>query len=780
MKLKINPEKRTKELGDLFGIFFEDLNGAADGGLYGEMLQNRSFEFDVSDNSEYNSMTGWERVQRGCAMTNLHVETDKPLNQNNPHYLVIDVAREGLGGIMNQGYNKGLRVEAGKQYIFSCFYRLNSKDAIKLCVRLESADGSLCYAEDSFTAESREWCSTERTLVSCADNVNARIIIGFSGSASIAVDMVSLFPEDTWMQRRNGMRADLAKMLADMKPKFMRFPGGCLVHCGSLNPRDRESMYRWKETIAPIENRTTWRNIWNYNQSLGLGYYEYFLLCEDIGTQPLPVIPAGWDPHTLRNADLCDMQEWIDEALDLVEFASGDENTPWGKRRCELGHPKPFNLKYLAIGNEEVGDEFFERYEIMHSAVQKKYPQIELIGSAGPGCGGTVFEQGWKQARELGASFVDEHFYQSPAWFIANVHRYDSYPANGPKAFLGEYASRGDTWYNALAEAAFMLGMEKAPGLGLACYAPLFCNAAYKRWAPDLIWFNQFEVYGTPSYHVQKLMMRNQGDYEVETLSDAPIPQAEPKPITGELAFTVERNDVSIEDIVLINLDDGSTITAPDMHLSGEKKEQLIADIAWTNYRISFRALRHMDCDVAHFVGQRPFALEFGRKDAENKLRFIIDGWMGMASVAQFIDGEFCELTTNVHPHMKDVWYDYALEVRGSSIGITMDGKPAPFVKSCEVTLEPLYSAASIEEASGDLIVKLVNLKSEKALVELDLNGFTADTAEVSEMSGFARDDRNSFEEMHKVEPTVTVCEPKLKWELKGESFTVLRFHNKH
>ncbi len=775
--LTVHADQQTKTLGDLFGIFFEDLNHAADGGLYAEMVQNRSFEYDYTDNKDYHALTAWERVQRGQAMVKLHVETFKPLNAKNPHYLVMDVTRDGLGGAKNCGYNAGMWVQQGRRYLFSCWYHLRSRRPVEVNVRLESADGTACYAEETFLADSAEWAKAELSLTARATDTTARLVVAVKEAASLALDMVSLFPEATFRQRKNGLRADLAQMLADMKPRFLRFPGGCLTHCGSLNAKDRESMYRWKETLGPVEERITWRNIWQYNQSLGLGYYEYFLLCEDIGAQPLPVIPGGWDPHTLRGADMQDMQEWIDEALDLIEFANGGADTAWGKVRCEMGHPAPFKLKYLAIGNEEVGEGFFERYEVMHRAVKGKYPDIQLISSAGPGCAGTVFNRGWAQARELGASYVDEHFYQSPAWFIANAHRYDTYPAEGTKAFLGEYASRGDTWWNALAEAAFMLGMEKAPGLGLACYAPLLCNADYMKWNPDLIWFNQHQVYGIPSYHVQKLMMRHQGDHEVAVSMDAPPVSAPGITLPGEIAFVTENGDVSVADVVVTNLDTGEEISAEGFRLSGSKAERLIARVDWEHYRISFRAFRHGECDEQHHVGGRPFILEFARQDEQNKLRWIIDGWMSMASIAQIQNGDFCELVTNVHPHKKDRWYDYTVEVRGGVIDTSIDGVSLPQAKVCQPVIEPLYTAASVEDATGDLMVKVVNLRDAAAQVMLDLDGFDAKQVEVYQMAGFARTDRNSFEEPEKVAPTVTTLSAiPADWVFPAESLTVLRF----
>lgn len=328
--------------------------------------------------------------------------------------------------------------------------------------------------------------------------------------------MVSLFPEDTFLNRQNGLRKDIAEMIADLHPKFMRFPGGCLVHDGSLNENDRDSMYRWKKTLGPIEKRPARRNNWGYNQTLGLGYFEFFQFCEDIGAKPLPVLPGGWDPHHKRAVPVSMIKEWIDDALDLIEFANGDIDTEWGKKRADLGHPEPFFLEYIGIGNEEVGEEFFERYTYFHEAIRKKYPEIKIINTAGPCAGGIAYEMGWESAEKHGSDLIDEHYYQAPEWFIANHHHYDNYNGRTTKVFLGEYASKDDTWYNALVEASYMIGLEKnAESVGLACYAPLLCHTDYINWKPDMILYDNNRVFGTPSYYVQKLFMRNQGEQEL-------------------------------------------------------------------------------------------------------------------------------------------------------------------------------------------------------------------------------------------------------------------------
>ena len=320
------------------------------------------------------------------------------------------------------------------------------------------------------------WKKYEITLDSLETTYNGRLVLTFADEGVYELDMVSLFPQDTFMGRKGGLRKDIAEALKEMKPKFMRFPGGCLTHDGSLNDQDRNSMYRWKRTVGKVEARPTWRNNWGYNQTLGLGYYEYFLFCEDIGAKPLPVLPGGFNPHKGEGVAIENIGEWVQEALDLIEFANGGTDTKWGKIRAEMGHEAPFNMEYIGIGNEEIGEGFFERYPYFHKAIREKYPEIKIINSAGPFAVGEGYDAGWTSAKMYGSDLIDEHYYSSPEWFLANMHHYEDYDENGPKVFLGEYASWGNTYYNAIVEAAYMTHLERSKAVALACYAPMLCN----------------------------------------------------------------------------------------------------------------------------------------------------------------------------------------------------------------------------------------------------------------------------------------------------------------
>ena len=451
------------------------------------------------DNPSYQALTAWKRIEEGGASVSSFVSNKSPFSKRNPNYLILEINKAGTrAGIKNLGYNSGIAVKENESYNFSCYAK--SDKPCEITVSIDNAYGEV-ITEKSLNITSNEWTEYSFILTSPVDDFSAVLAVTSNQECKFCLDFVSLFPVKTYKNRKNGMRNDIAEMLADLKPKFMRFPGGCLIHDGTLNSDDRNSMYRWKNTIGAVTDRPSRRNNWRYNQSLGLGYFEYFQFCEDIGAKPLPVLPAGYNPHMEQAVPLDEIQEWIDDALDLIEFANGTADTKWGKIRCDMGHAEPFNLEYLAVGNEEVGQGFWDRYDLFHKAIKEKYPQIKIINSAGPFPQGGEFERGWNNAKKNGSDLVDEHYYTSPEWMLANCHRYDNMPSDGPKVFLGEYASWGNTYYNALIEAAYMTGLENnAHAIGLVCYAPLLCNVDYINWQPDMIWFDNHRVYGSANY----------------------------------------------------------------------------------------------------------------------------------------------------------------------------------------------------------------------------------------------------------------------------------------
>lgn len=510
---------------DLFGIFIEDLNFTADGGLYAEMGQNRSFEYSPSDVDlrvyyklgQWHNFTAWEFLKTGNAIARFSLETANPLNQNNRHYATVDVLTVGHqgAGIRNTGYH-GMTVKGGDSYDFSVWLRCETIDNMPARIMLVDKDSILASAE--ITATGHNWKKYTATLTPKRDAENATLDIRFLHKGRIGVDMVSLFPQKTFKNRKNGLRADLAQTLADLHPAFVRFPGGCLAHGDGLS-----NIYRWKNTIGPVEQRVEDYNIWDYHQTKGLGYYEYLQFCEDVGAKPLPIIAAGVScQNTARTRGtgqeaipMDEMPQYIQDILDLIEYCNGSTTTTWGRKRAEAGHPRPFNLEYLGIGNEDrITPAFRDRFQMIVDSVRKYHPEIKIVGTAGPDPNGKDFEEGWKVARETHVALVDEHYYRAPQWFLDNFHRYDNYDRKGPKVYIGEYATRGNRWENALAEAAYLCHVERnGDVVSLASYAPLLARIGNTQWKPDLIFFDKDSVYPTVNYYVQQVFGRNHGDY---------------------------------------------------------------------------------------------------------------------------------------------------------------------------------------------------------------------------------------------------------------------------
>jgi len=507
----------------MFGIFFEDINFAADGGIYPELVKNRSFEFT---DPLYSWKADYAMDPKGGLGENLGeflVGTEKPINASNPHYMTIHAYKAGYA-VHNPGF-RGMGITSGAQYRFSVWVRSKGPKSIK--GEIQDHTGKV-IGSATIHALPGEWKRLETTITATATDAHGAFRLVLDEPGSVDVDMVSLFPTDTFKGRPNGLRKDLTQMLADLHPGFIRFPGGCIVEGRSLANR-----YRWKKTIGDVSERTTIINRWNtefdyrpapdYFQSYGLGFYEYFQLAEDIGASPLPILNCGMacEFNTNEMARGEDVKEYIQDALDLVEFANGAVTTPWGGMRAKLGHPEPFNLKMIGVGNEQWGSQYPERYKLFADALKAKYPEIQLVVSAGPSPDGGQFTDLWAEWKKQHADVVDEHYYMDPKWFLDHADRYDKYDRNGPKVFAGEYAAQSEgqanndnhnNWQTALSEAAFMTGLERnADVVRMASYAPLFAHVDAWQWKPDLIWFDNLRVMGTPNYYVQKLFANNVG-----------------------------------------------------------------------------------------------------------------------------------------------------------------------------------------------------------------------------------------------------------------------------
>lgn len=522
MKITITNKKGVDVNPHMTGLFFEDINYGADGGLYAELLENRSFDFfPTMEFGDISPLTAWERVGE-AAFTS---ETEAPLNDVNPQYAHIK-GNKGEG-IYNRAY-EGIFCEKGKMYDFSLYVKGNAK--LKIEIKTDSVSCADCVIE----AEG-DWKKYSVEMESRETVYDAKLYITFEEEGECDIDMASLFPRDTFMGRKNGLRRDMAQALKDIKPGFVRFPGGCIVEGTVI-----ENRYRWKDTIGPVEERKINWNRWqdgnvgvtarDYFQSCGLGFYEYFLLCEDIGAQPLPVLNCGMacQYKTGECVPMDEIDEYIQDAIDLIEFANGDpETNKWAAVRASMGHREPFNLMYLGIGNEQWEENYFERYEAFQKVIAPLYPDIKLITSSGPFAQGKEFDAAYKWLEGKKCDFayaVDEHYYVKSEWMFENANRYDSYSREGVKVFAGEYACHiGDNQPKpnsleaAVAEAAMMTGFERnADVVVLASYAPLFARVNYTQWTPDMIFVNNHEIMLTPSYHVQAMFGNNLPDYTLE------------------------------------------------------------------------------------------------------------------------------------------------------------------------------------------------------------------------------------------------------------------------
>ena len=790
-KIAVRPDRVTGQLGDLYGIFFEDLNHAADGGLYAEMVQNRSFEFCAVDNPSYHPLMAWEKIEKKYSRMQWWIQDSHPYSRRNPHYLVCEIFETGMGaGVRNTSFTPGMYLQKGEKYRFSCLAATDGRGELPLRIVLENDEGRNLGQADIVVSNGTVWNHYEAEITAQETTTAGNLSIYIDAVGRLYLDMVSLFPQKTFMQQRNGLRADIATLLADLKPRFMRFPGGCLVHDGSINAEDRDSLYRWKNTIGVLEERPARRNNWGYNQTLGLGYYEYFCFCEEIGAKPLPVLPAGYDPHHQRKVPFDQLDEWIQEALDLISFANDDASAQWGRIRCELGHPEPFGLEYIGIGNEEVGEGFFERYPYFHKAIKEKYPDIQIIASSGPFAAGGEYEKGWNCARRNHADLVDEHYYMAPEWFLANHHRYDSFDEKDPRVFLGEYASWGNTWYNALIEASYMTGMERnSEKVGLACYAPLLCNVNYINWKPDMIWFDNHQAYGTANYYVQKLFMNHQGDDRIELemtgIDDSVTIQDDPK---GGFGLRIEPDTVvRYSQIMIEDIQNGTIWKDSEVYFVGDNVEQYIS--ADPDARVVTEDILLHTVESDHYIitvkgemlyGRRGFMLQYGNRDEKNRYQWEIGGWQNMDSaLTQDIAGRNSCLTQSSFTVAADREYELKLEIEGRHLRAYIDGELIHEIHHAPVKIEPLYTAASIDRQSGDVIVKLVNVQKRPIDTVLHMEGIEQAKGIAYIMSGFALEDENSFAEPLKVSPReeeIQLTQGCCSCHIDGESVQVLRF----
>ena len=555
----------------MFGIFFEDINFGADGGLYAELVKNRSFEFPQP-------FVGW------VPFGNVTICDEQPCFDRNPHYVrIVNDGRLLRAGLDNEGF-RGIGLKKGEDYRFSAYVRTPGNAPMKLSIELVNSNGENLLKEE-LEVRGSDWQQLTAVLKAPFTDARSRLRVVLLTEGTVDMDHISLFPVNTWKQRENGLRADLVQALYDLNPGVFRFPGGCIVEGNNLVTR-----YQWKNSVGPVENRPLNENRWNYAfehkafpdyfQSYGLGFYEYFLLSEDLGAEPLPVLNCGMACQyaTGELVPLDELQPYVQDALDLIEFANGPVTSTWGKVRAQMGHPQPFGLKMIAVGNEQWGSVYPERLEVFVKAIRSKHPEIQIVGSAGPSASGETFDYLWPEMKRLGVDLVDEHYYMAPDWFFANAGRYDTYDRKGPKVFAGEYAShdhaagKANNFLAALSEAAFMTGLERnADVVRLATYAPLFAHVDAWQWNPDLIWFDNLRVMRTPNYYVQQMYGMNTGTEVLPLLLDG-------KPVAGQdsLYASAVRNEPTGEVIVkLVNA--GAQVAKVRIDIDGLKKQRLVS-----------------------------------------------------------------------------------------------------------------------------------------------------------------------------------------------------------
>lgn len=573
VNVTVDVNKTKDEIQDeMYGVFFEDINYGADGGLYAELIKNRSFEFE-------HPFVGW--IPFGDVL----VKDESPCFPRNPHYVRITGKELRTGsGLQNDGF-MGIGLHKGDDYRLSFYARVEKGLEQKMRFEIVNSQNNPIDRVEVLCKGS-EWVKYSVIIKSKDTDAHCKLRLWALNNGYIDMDHISLFPVDTWNGRENGLRQDLAQALYDLQPGVFRFPGGCIVEGNTLDTR-----YQWKHSVGAVENRPTNINRWNYTfdykfspdyyQSYGMGFYEYFVLSEDLGAAPLPVINCGMacQYESTELVPLDELDPYVQDALDLVEFANGDVSTPWGKVRAEMGHPAPFGMKYLGIGNEQWDPIYVERLERFVTVLRQEHPEIVIIGSSGPAPDGDKFDYLWPEMTKLNVDLVDEHYYRSPEWFLANAGRYDSYDRNGPKVFAGEFAAhpenRANNFEGALSEAAFMTGLERnADMVVMATYAPLFAHVDGWQWRPDMIWFDNLTSVKTPNYYVQQMYATNVGTHTLDIAADA-LDLKGQDGIYASAVVDVNKSELIIK---VVNVNDHDVNF--DLSLNGLKRKQSIASHA--------------------------------------------------------------------------------------------------------------------------------------------------------------------------------------------------------
>ena len=758
---------------NLFGVFFEEINHAGDGGLYAELVRNRSFE-------EPNHTNGWQLITTAGFADSIAPDNSNPIDPANPWSLRLTrPVSKGGPGIANSGF-WGINLVGGRTYNLNLSARLESPGT-SLIVRLENATGTMLLAQGTISGLSGSWQRFSISLVPRVDEPVGRLNVALSQPGTVWLDNVSLFPQDTFKGRTNGLRSDLAGTLGELQPAFVRFPGGCWVEGEWMT-----NAYRWKKTIGDPANRATRWNLWEYYSNNGLGYHEYLQLCEDLGADALFVVNCGMAHKD--TIPLNQMSEYVQDALDAIEYANGPVGSTWGAVRAANGHTDPFKLRYLQIGNENGGTAYNERYALFYDAIKAHYPEMRIIANV---WGGTP------TSRPL--DIIDEHYYSDPAFFIKNATRYDSYSRNGPKIYVGEYAvtsgSGNGNLRGALAEAAFMTGMERnADVVFMSSYAPLFANINYKKWNPDLIYFDSSRVCPTPSYHVQRLFSRNRGDRVIPaTINLDSITSTLPQVQVGAIGLGSWNTQVEYTNVVVSS--NGVTLWQSDFTsgaadwrmfngtwetVSGLfRQTALITDCrattgnsSWSDYVLSLRARKT--------GGQEGFLILFHWSNDTNWTWWNLGGWNNTSHAIEVCENNSKSIIgSQVSGRIETGrWYDIRIELSGATIRCFLDD--ALVHQANYAVPQPLHVVASYDESLGQVIVKAVNVTSTNITAQMVLPGKAgvASNASWTTLSGDSDSAENTLDDPQRVAPlsgSFSEASTNFNYIFPANSLTVLR-----
>lgn len=760
----------------LFGIFFEDINLSADGGIYPEMVINRSFEdADTLQNWKFSSTDGKSKA----SISRANVQSRPPitpLNAFNRKSLLIEA--NGQFKFENDGF-WGMNVVQGNGYVFKFAARSYEDFKAPLKIRLLGSDGKE-LASGEINGFDYSWKYFSLKLTASASDAKAHLEISGNGNGELYIDMVSLMPDKTW--KNHGLRVDLAESIENLHPKFLRFPGGCWVEGD-----DFEHMNHWKNTIGNIDTRTPLWNIWGYNATNGLGYHEYLQLAEDLGSEPLFCINAGISHKEITPMD--QMGQWVQDALDAIEYANGPVNSVWGSIRAQNGHPAPFNLKYLEIGNENGQQSYAERWALIAKAVLAKYPNMKLIANEWAG----------SHPKDPMPEIVDEHYYNNPDWFIWNQNKYDNYDRKGPKIFIGEYAVTSGTGNGnlrgAIGEAAWMTGMERNSDIvEMGSYAPLFCNANHKAWPVNLINYDSYRWFGLPSYYVQEMFSNNQGTVNLPVnIESAPLMQATSS--KGCIGLGTWMNSAEFKD-VKVESPSGKMLFEADFSTyndswrktgkgnwtvkDGVLKQSAIAtgvtifmgDSSWTNYTITLKAKK--------LEGENGFQIYFHNRKNDERIRWDLGGY---TNSVHFMDiGVASEsMPAQIEP---DRWYDIKIEIRGNSVKGYLDGKLVQEVFDTHANIKSICASAARDDKSGDIILKVVNSSQNTVKSKIDMIGAASLTGngKVIVLTSANDLDENTLENPLKVSPKSESISYKgtiLNRSFPANSLTVIRLQTK-